>query len=89
MLSTSNNIHTIINFTPLFIIPVVLSLIKIKSKHLHSKCDATVDQVECERATWLNIGISSNLVVNIAFDLEDKITFRGVGNDMINVVVIQ
>jgi hypothetical protein len=89
MLSTSNNTHTIINFTPWFIIPVVLSLIKIKSKHLHSKCDATVDQVESEKATWLNIGISSNLVVNIAFDLEDKITFRGVGNDMINVVVIQ
>ncbi|MCH94783.1 hypothetical protein A2U01_0015750, partial [Trifolium medium] len=88
MLSINNNIHTVINFSPSFIITVVLSLIKFKSQHLHSKCDATVDEVEYEKATWLNIGISSKLVVNIAFDLEDKITFRGVGNDMINVVVI-
>ncbi|CAJ2644052.1 unnamed protein product [Trifolium pratense] len=88
MLSMSNNIPIVINSTPLFIITVVPSLIKIKSQHLHSKCHATIDQVECEKATWLHIGISSKLIVNIAFDLEDKITFRGVGNDMINVVLI-
>jgi hypothetical protein len=47
-----------------------------------------VDDNECEKATWLKIGISSKLVVNIVFDLEDKITFREVGNDMINVVLL-
>ncbi|GAU40989.1 hypothetical protein TSUD_92140 [Trifolium subterraneum] len=88
MLSMSNNIHTVINFTPLFIITVIPPLIKTKSQHLHSKCDATIDQVECEKATWLNIGLSSKLIVKIAFDLDDKITFRGVGNDMSYAVLI-
>ncbi|MCI17243.1 hypothetical protein A2U01_0038390, partial [Trifolium medium] len=47
------------------------------SQHLHSQCGAAVDHDEFEKAARLNIGISSKLVVNIAFDLEDKIFLQG------------
>jgi hypothetical protein len=48
-----------------------------------------VDHDEGWKPTLFNNGISSKQVVSLAFDLEDKITFKGVGNDMINVVMVQ
>jgi hypothetical protein len=48
-----------------------------------------VDHSECENATLFNIGITSK-PVHIFVDLEDKIIFRGFGNnDMIHVVLVQ
>jgi hypothetical protein len=48
-----------------------------------------VDHDEGWKPTLFNNGISSKLVVSLAFDLEDKITFKGVGNDIIHVVLVQ
>ncbi|GAU23226.1 hypothetical protein TSUD_172540 [Trifolium subterraneum] len=47
-----------------------------------------VDHIECKKAALFNSGKTSKSVL-IFMDLEDKIIFRGVGNDMINVVLIQ
>jgi hypothetical protein len=42
---------------------------------------------ECEQTTLFNIDLASKTII-IFIDLEDKIKFRGVGNDIINIVLI-
>jgi hypothetical protein len=46
-----------------------------------------VDHDECEKATLSNIGLASKTVI-IFIDLEDKVIFIGVGDHIINVVLI-
>jgi hypothetical protein len=58
-----------------------------KSQEPQSQFGIFVDHNECEKATLFNIGLASKTDI-IFIDLEDKITFRGVGNGMINIVSI-
>jgi hypothetical protein len=58
-----------------------------KSQEPHSQFGAIVDHDECEKVTLFNIGLALKTVI-IFIDLEDKIIFRGVGNDIIYIVLI-
>jgi hypothetical protein len=58
------------------------------SQQLHSLLGAVVNHSECEQGTLFNIGIASKPLVHF-LDLEDKIIFKGVGNDMTHVVLVQ
>jgi hypothetical protein len=49
--------------------------------HSQSQLAIVVDLDKCENATLFNIGKASKTIV-IFIDLEDKIIFKGVGNDM-------
>jgi hypothetical protein len=52
-----------------------------KEPHSQSQLGVVVDLDKCESATLFNIGKASKTIV-IFIDLEDKIIFKGVGNDM-------
>jgi hypothetical protein len=52
-------------------------------------CDKYVRMSHMEKAILFNIVITSKPIVIIFIDLEDKIIFRGVGNNMIHVVLVQ
>jgi hypothetical protein len=58
-----------------------------KSQEPHSQFGVIVDHDECEKVTLFNIGLALKTVI-IFIDLEDKIIFRGVGNDIIYIVLI-
>jgi hypothetical protein len=58
-----------------------------KSHEPHSQFGTIVDHDECEKTTLFHIGLASKTVI-IFIDLEDKIIFRGVGNDIIYIVLI-
>jgi hypothetical protein len=49
--------------------------------HSQSQLGVVVDLDRCENATLFNIGKTPKTIV-IFIDLEDKIIFKGVGNDM-------